>query len=195
MRSKSNKDNNKASNGTFPDGMGEYVMSEIRSHLRHLKAVRDDIDETFGRIESESARIVAAPEGDVTRDDLVALRDLSRRSQMGNVELVKLSARLSLLVQLAESAGMAVTDDKDLGQSLRDVVSDPSSGFVFGLDEGRLVMRDKTMEEMMHRLSEREIPENGVKDEIEALRVQYADYVAMRERLSKGHKPGKDGEA
>lgn len=195
MRSKSNKDDNKASHGNLPDGMGEYVMSEIASHLRHLRAVRADIDETFGKIESESARIVAAPEGDVTRDDLVALRDLSRRSQMGNVELVKLSARLSLLVQLAESAGMAVTDDKDIGQSLRDVVSDPSSGFVFGLDEGRLVMRDKTMEEMMHRLSEREIPENGVKDEIEALRVQYADYVAMRERLSKGHKTGKDGEA
>ena len=185
----------KVSGATGVGDIRPYMVDEITSHLSYIDGLRKDMEVLSSKVDRLASRIVDAGRDDVSREDLVSLRDMSRKVSLSVVELMKASTRLSLLVQVAESIGVTVMDDKELAPRVKGIVEDPSNGLMFFVDRGEVSFKDPGMEDLLRGLSDNELRDADLGAEYDDLSRQFGEYRKARERMGDPVREDKDGEA
>lgn len=164
--------------------MREYLKEEAELHIRHIISIRKESKRIFGEIEDRTKKIALKSSSLVKEDDFVVLHEMTRKTQMLNIEAVKANSRLMFIIQFATSFGLDLALDTTYASTAKAIMEDRSSGFMFYNDKERLRYADKEIEDLFHDMSVNEVKKIGVVASYDMLMKQYNEFKEIKNRAT-----------
>lgn len=168
------------------NNFGDYILSEMESHMDYYKKLAKKQDEIDLEIEKVTKEIIRASDAgeEVSRDGFVEMETLRRVYSIVITEFVKTSSRIAMLFQVIASFGLVkdIEGRKDYNLIKRIV---EEFEFMFISDKGSFDLVNPDVKSMIERISESQVPKEGLKEMASLLKKQYEEFLVKNPHAEK----------
>lgn len=165
---------------------GDYILSEMESHMDYYKKLAKKQDEIDLEIEKVTKEIIRASDAgeEISRDGFVEMETLRRVYSIVITEFVKTSSRIAMLFQVIASFGLVkdIEGRKDYNLIKRIV---EEFEFMFISDKGAFDLVNPDVKSMIERISESQVPKEGLKEMASLLKKQYEEFLVKNPHAEK----------
>ena len=168
------------------NNFGDYILSEMESHMDYYKKLAKKQDEIDLEIEKVTKEIIRASDAgeEVSRDGFVEMETLRRVYSIVITEFVKTSSRIAMLFQVIASFGLVkdIEGRKDYNLIKRIV---EEFEFMFISDKGSFDLVNPDVKSMIERIAESQVPKEGLKEMASLLKKQYEEFLVKNPHAEK----------
>ena len=152
-------------------------------YYKKLAKKQDEIDLEIEKVTKEIIRASDAGE-EVSRDGFVEMETLRRVYSIVITEFVKTSSRIAMLFQVIASFGLVkdIEGRKDYNLIKRIV---EEFEFMFISDKGSFDLVNPDVKSMIERISESQVPKEGLKEMASLLKKQYEEFLVKNPHAEK----------
>lgn len=168
------------------NNFGDYILSEMESHMDYYKKLAKKQDEIDLEIEKTTKEIIRAADAgeEISRDGFVEMETLRRVYSIVITEFVKTSSRIAMLFQVIASFGLVkdIEGRKDYNLIKRIV---EEFEFMFISDKGSFDLVNPDVKSMIERIAESQVPKEGLKEMASLLKKQYEEFLVKNPHAEK----------
>ena len=168
------------------NGFGDYILSEMESHMDYYKKLAKKQDEINLEIEKMTKEIIRASDAgeEISRDGFVEMETLRRVYSIVITEFVKTSSRIAMLFQVIASFGLVkdIEGRKDYNLIKRIV---EEFEFMFISDKGGFDLVSPDVKDMIEKVAENQVPKEGLKEMASLLKKQYEEFLVRNPHAEK----------
>ena len=168
------------------NNFGDYILSEMESHMDYYKKLAKKQDEIDLEIEKVTKEIIRASDAgeEISRDGFVEMETLRRIYSIVITEFVKTSSRIAMLFQVIASFGLVkdIEGRKDYNLIKRIV---EEFEFMFISDKGSFDLVNPDVKSMIERIAESQVPKEGLKEMASLLKKQYEEFLVKNPHAEK----------
>lgn len=165
---------------------GDYILSEMESHMDYYKKLAKKQDEIDLEIEKMTKEIIRASDAgeEISRDGFIEMETLRRVYSIVITEFVKTSSRVAMLFQVIASFGLVkdIEQRKDYGLIKRIV---EEFEFMFISDKGGFDLVNPDVKDMIEKVAENQVPKEGLKEMASLLKKQYEEFLVRNPHAEK----------
>lgn len=168
------------------NNFGDYILSEMESHMDYYKKLAKKQDEIDLEIEKVTKEIIRASDAgeEISREGFVEMETLRRVYSIVITEFVKTSSRIAMLFQVIASFGLVKDIEGRKDYSLIKRIAEEFE-FMFISDKGVFDLVNPDVKSMIERISESQVPKEGLKEMASLLKKQYEEFLVKNPHAEK----------